>query len=125
MMQKALPPLRSNDSLCGADINELDAGGGCGYGLTVLSQSFDVKLNGFLNKFQSLVSSFRHGDTTWQIRNMRPKTSFALFNHDGIFHIHTYFKPACFRMLFRVPGGISMLDFPDTVTVPDFVGCLN
>jgi hypothetical protein len=111
--------------LSGAYFNEFNAGRRCGYGLTVLSQSFDVKLNGFLNEFENLVSGFRHGGTTWQIGNVRPETSFALFNHDGIFHIYTYFKPACFRMLFNVPGGTSMPGFPDTVTVPRFVGCLN
>jgi len=56
---------------------------------------------------------------------MCPKTGFALFNHNGIFHIGTYFKPACFRILFSVPGGTSIPDFPDTVTVPRFVACLN
>jgi len=32
-----------------------------------------------------------------------------------------FFNPACFKALFNVPGGISTLDFPATVTVPFLV----
>jgi hypothetical protein len=36
---------------------------------------------------------------------------------------HSYgFSPACLSTLFKVPGGTSMLSFPDTVTVPALVG---
>ena len=33
-----------------------------------------------------------------------------------------YLRVACFKTLLRVPGGISILGFPATVTVPGFVG---
>jgi hypothetical protein len=33
-----------------------------------------------------------------------------------------FLSPACFSALLRVPGGMSTLGFPATVTVPGFVG---
>jgi len=32
-----------------------------------------------------------------------------------------FFRPDCFNALFNVPGGMSTLGFPATVTVPLFV----
>jgi hypothetical protein len=54
---------------------------------------------------------------------MSPKTVLTCFDNHGILHSCdplSGFRPACFRMLFRVPLGISMLSLPATVTVPDF-----
>jgi hypothetical protein len=36
-----------------------------------------------------------------------------------------FLKPACFRMLFRVPGASSSFGLPGTVARPGFTGCLN
>ena len=93
--------------------------------MAVSAQTFYVKFNGFLNEFQNLFAGFSRSNTTWEVRNVSPEASFTFFDNDGISHIHTYFKPACFRILFSVPGGMSMPGFPDTVTVPGFVRCLN
>jgi hypothetical protein len=48
----------------------------------------------------------------------------AFFDYNQIAHFgRSYFlRPACFRTLFSVPGGTSMLGFPATVTVPDLCG---
>jgi hypothetical protein len=35
------------------------------------------------------------------------------------------FRPACFRTLFHVPGGMSSPRFPETVTLPRRSGCLS
>jgi hypothetical protein len=42
-----------------------------------------------------------------------------LFDDNQVLHARPqFFKPACFRMLLKVPGGTSMLGLPATVTVP-------
>src|SRR5262249_61017757 len=55
-------------------------------------------------------------------------TRFTVLDHHHIpHHRHLYFsllRPACFSMAFKVPGGISRLGLPATVTVPGLVPCL-
>ena len=94
--------------------------------ISVLPHSIQMKLDGFLDEFQRFVAGFSHCHATREVRNICAPALWAFFENDNVLHYFTYFfSPACFRALFRVPGGISTLSFPDTVTVPDFTGCLN
>src|SRR5207248_1047027 len=122
-----LPEAIGNCQLC-SDLDVLNARGGFGDGLTVFAQAFDVKLDGFMNQLQDFFLGIRSSDTAGQVRHVGAKTSFTFLDYHSIsqfFVPPVYFKPACFRILFNVPGGTSTLGFPDTVTVPGWFGFLN
>ena len=80
-----------------------------------------MKFNCFVNKLSNLCPRFAYCDAPWQIGHICAKTRWTFFNHDQILHLSPhFFRPVCFRILFRVPGGTSTLSLPATVTVPDF-----
>ena len=87
-------------------------------------QPVDVKLDGLLDKNDNFRASFRSCDAPRKVRHICSVSIFAFFDYDEIFHVLD-FIPACLRILFSVPGGMSIPGFPDTVTVPRFEGCLN
>ncbi len=83
-----------------------------------------MELDGFTDERKNFLSSFPGSDTTRKIRHVSTVGGRAsLNNYEVCIGIHScFFRPACFRALFSVPGGISTLGFPETVTVPFFVG---
>jgi hypothetical protein len=97
MMRKPLPPLASNDLLCGADFDEFNAGRGSRNRKTVFAKAFDMEFNSFLDKFQDFVASFPNCHTTRQVGNMCAKTGFALLDNDGVFHSVILFQPGLFE----------------------------
>ena len=92
--------------------------------MPVLLETLEMKFNRLSDQRQNFIFRLGCGDAPGQIRHVRAIRSQSLFNDNEISHgsHFSFFKPACFKALFSVPGGISMLGFPATVTVPDFVG---
>jgi len=87
-----------------------------------------VKLDGFMNQLQDFFLRIRSSYAAGQVRHVGAKTSFTFLNYNSVSQFivpPVYFKPACFRILFNVPGGTSTFGLPDTVTVPDLFGFLN
>src|ERR1039457_5358492 len=75
-----------------------------------------------LSKFQRSARC----DTPRKVRNVSAVPGLGLGVNRGVlgvFHVH-YFRPACLRMLFNVPGSTSSLRWPAMVTRPGFLGCL-
>src|SRR5437870_10592218 len=64
------------------------------------------------------------GNAARQVWHVSRIVAFCLFDHDRITHQRCSLKPACFKMLFRVPGATSSDSLPATVTRPGFLGCL-
>jgi hypothetical protein len=93
-------------------------------GLPTFFKVFQVKLNRFSNKSQNFLFRVRGSHAAREVRHIRSEGSQALLNHDQVTHslYSVFFKPACLSTLFRVPGGISTLSLPATVTVPGFTG---
>jgi len=87
-------------------------------------QIFKMQLNGFCNEFECFSLGFRSGNASWEVRHIGADTCSALLKDDGVSHVeipHSV-RPACLRAFFSVPGGMSTLGFPATVTVPGLVG---
>jgi hypothetical protein len=61
--------------------------------------------------------------TAWKVRYIRRTVGESSFDYDSVSH-NAHFRPACLRMLFSVLGASSSLPWPETVTRPDFDGCL-
>ena len=114
--------MRRVDLRGGLDVDILDADGGGGYWLPILAEAIDMKLNRLSNQLPNFLLGFSDSNAPWEVGDVCAEARVALFDDDGVLH-GRYLSPACFRMLLRVPGGMSRLGFPATVTVPDFVGC--
>ena len=80
-----------------------------------------MELDGFLYEAFYLVFAFADSHTAWKVRYVCTPTRFTLFENNHISHNY-FFNPACFRTLFNVPTGMSILSLPAIVTVPGFVG---
>jgi hypothetical protein len=103
----------------GVNAHKLAAGVRIGHLMALSFQVFDVQLNGFLNERGNFFASFASRNTTWKIWDIGTKAAGALLNDYKVLHVRPhFFRPACFRMLFNVPGGTSTLGLPATVTVP-------
>ncbi len=105
-------------------VNQLALRGWRWNGISGFLEAFDVKFDRFLNQYNEIFASLSNCYASRQIGYICPESVLAIFDYYKIFHSR-YFSLACFRILLSVPGGTSMPGFPDTVTVPDFVGCLN
>lgn len=91
--------------------------------MTFTLETFQMKLDGLLDKMQDLFAAFSRGNAAGKIRDISPKARWAFLYDDHVAHNTTYFfRPACFRALLSVPCGTSMLGLPETVTVPGLVG---
>ena len=89
----------------------------------IFLHAFDVKLDGLVNEFCYFHASLANGDAARKVRYVGPETCRALLDNNQILHsLPHFFRPACLRMLFSVPGGTSTLSLPATVTVPGFDG---
>jgi len=112
----------SSGMLC-VDGHDLARGRRFGQRTPIITQALDVELDGFSDQRFDFHLRFGHGDATRQIGHVRPEACRPPFDDHQILHcsVPHFFKPACFTMLLSVPGGISTLDLPATVTVPGFV----
>jgi len=90
--------------------------------ITVLLQSLNVKSNRVLYERNDFIPGLRSGNAPRQIRDVSPESVLTLLNDNQVLH-KRYLSPACFKMLFSVPGGTSIPGIPETVTVPGFCGC--
>ena len=94
--------------------------------IAIFAHALDMELNGLANLAFNFVDTRTCSDTSGQIRDICREIGPGIFNNDGIAHGSPHLlKPACLRMLFKVPGASSSLGLPGTVTRPDLVGCLN
>ncbi len=86
------------------------------------AQALQVKLDGLLHVLFDFFARLPGRNATFQVGRIRGISRRGLFDdHQVFFH---GFKPACFRMLFKVPGASSSLRLPGIVTSPGLVGCL-
>ncbi len=105
----------------------LDVADGFGNRQAVFPHAAEMHLDGLANLLLRGFSSRTSSDAAWEIGNIGRIVPLCLFDDNGVadcvsFH---FFRPACLRMLFNVPGGRSSLGFPATVTRPTFLECLN
>lgn len=109
--------------LCGFHFNQLACRRRGRDWLSFLLQALQVEFDGIANERQDFIFRFAGRDASREIGNIRTKGRGTFFNDDKVSHtLHfSFLSPACFNTLFRVPGGMSMLAFPATVTVPFFV----
>lgn len=78
-----------------------------------------MQLDGFLNERCHFFPRLCRCNTAGEVWYVSTKTAWTLLDDNQVLHLLAHFlNPACFRMLFNVPGGISTLGLPATVTVP-------
>src|SRR5579864_3015774 len=91
--------------------------------LAMLRHAFKMKSNRLLHLPLNLFASYACRNTPVEIRRVRGGARSSLL-HDNQIFFHR-FSPACFKMLFGVPGPRSSFGFPGTVTRPVLIDCLN
>ncbi len=92
----------------------------------ILTKTFKVKLDGLADFPFDFVDSGSGSDASGKVRNIGRVIRSGVFDNDRVAHGSPHFpSPACFRMLFSVPGANSSLGLPGTVTRPGLIGCLN
>src|SRR5262249_1619533 len=79
----------------------------CGNGQAVRLQPVDMKTDGFADFLLNSCNAIARGDTARQVWHVSRIVAFRLFDHDCITHQRWSLKPACFKMLFNVPGARS------------------
>ena len=112
-----------NERNCGT--SDGDVFGSCGMRRNrqmLFFQAFKMKRDGLANIFLNIAFRFSRSDTAREIGTIRGEVPLRFLNDDKIF---AHFNPACFRMLFNVPGGKSWPSWPAMVTKPGFELCLN
>ena len=93
------------------------------YNLTVRAQALNMKFDCFLYEVFDFLLRLTGGYTARKIGNIGAVARGTTFDDNKVLHVQPhFFKLACLRALLKVPGGISTLGLPDTVTVPGFVG---
>ena len=70
-------------------------------------QPFEMKRDRLTDIFLNLAFRFSRGNTARDIRTIRGEVPVPFLDDDEVF---AHFNPACFRMLFKVPGGKSWPD---------------
>ena len=99
-------------SLCDSGFDIFAKGGRLRQRETVFLESLNVKLDRFANQALNLFEGIADRNATRQVRYISTEALLTHFNHNRIFHHRHHFKPACFRMLFSVPGGTSTEGLP-------------
>jgi len=89
---------------------------------TLFFQPFKMKRDRFTNILLDFAFRFSRGNAARKIRAICREVSLRFLDNDKVF---AHFSPACFRMLFKVPGGKSWLGWPAMVTKPGLELCLN
>ncbi len=84
--------------------------------------SLEVKLHGIFHVLANLLFGGSGSDTPIDIRRVSGKPRARFLNHNQILQ---FLILACLKMLFLVPGAMSSLGFPATVTHPGFSECRN
>jgi hypothetical protein len=97
-----------------SDSNTLDNALGLRHRVTMLFETFDMKLNRFPNQSEGFLSCLAHRNASGKIRNVRPKSSFTRFDDDDVLHGFTSFssRPVseyCSGCLAERPGSPSQL----------------
>src|SRR5260370_13905504 len=64
-------------------------------------------------------------DAARQVRHIGRIVAFRFFDYDRVPHHRCSFRPACFKILFCVPGAKSSEGLPAMATRPDLLACLN
>src|SRR5262245_34275984 len=91
---------------------------------TVRLQPVDMKTDGFADLVLNRLHGRSGGNATREVWYVSRIVAFGLFDHDRVTHQRCSLRPACFKMLFKVPGATSSDGLPATVTRPGFLGCL-
>jgi hypothetical protein len=110
----------SDGRLLGGYVDVINRGTGLGDGFTVGFETFNVKLDGFHDEFAYFLFAVSDDSASWYVRRICTVAGRSVLNDDGV-SFGAHFKPACFSITFRVPGGTSLLPVPATVIVPGFV----
>ncbi len=108
-------PGRSNGLLCGPNFDDLTLRAWLRHRQAVFSQPGNVKFNRLADQAQHLRTRFAYRYTSWKIWHVSSPTRRPAFHHDHVaFHspLPAFFRPACFRIAFNVPGGTSKLGSP-------------
>ena len=90
--------------------------------VTLFTHTLDVECDGFSHVPFDFLFCGASRNAPFEIWGIGRIACACLFNHDKILH---GFNPACFKILFKVPGAKLSFGLPATVTNPFFVGCLN
>ena len=94
---------------------------GSGYLEPLDAQALEVELNCLLHVLFDFFAGSTSRNAAFQVRRVRGVSCSCFFDDDEVF-FH-FFIPACFKMLFKVPGASSSFRLPGTVTSPRFVAC--
>jgi hypothetical protein len=87
-----------------------------GHGLAATRHTFHVKGDGFPHLAFDLFTSRPCGYTAIEVGRVSGIAAASfLYDNQVLFH---FFKPACFRILLKVPGPKPSLGLPGTVTNP-------
>jgi hypothetical protein len=77
--------VRLSETSC-FDVHEFDVGSRRRRDETVLSQTFQVKLDGLANQDQRFLASLADRHATRKVRNMSPVGGLAFFDDDDVVH---------------------------------------
>jgi hypothetical protein len=88
---------------------------------SLLSQAINVKPDCLSHILFDLLSSLTCRHTARQVRRVSREACGSRLDDNQIL---AHFSPACFKILFRVPGASSSPGRPGTVTSPAFDRCL-
>src|SRR5580704_11426378 len=81
---------------------------GSGNRITMLAHAFEMKFDCLADQILCFVQCLGGDAEPGQVRSIGAPSGCGLFVDDEIFH----FRPACLRILFNVPGGMSSDDVP-------------
>jgi hypothetical protein len=113
--------IKTNQSRLSGDFDVRRRTAGRGNRLTLFAQAIEMKVDCLAHISFALLAGRAGRGTSRQIRRISRESSPSGLKDYQVFH----FKPACFRMLFSVPGANSSPSLPGTVTTPRLVGWLN
>ena len=73
---------------------------------TVSLETFNMKLDSFHNKLAHFLFAVSNHSTSGYVRRIGTVAARSVLNDDRV-SFGAHFKPACFSITFRVPGGTS------------------
>ena len=89
----------------------------------ILAEPVHMHPHGLSHAPLHLFTSITGGDTAGEIGGVSRIVAFGpLDDHEVLVQVYLLFRPACFRMLLKVPAARSSFAFPASVTLPAFVG---
>ena len=111
--------------MSGGQFDVFDLAGGCGNRQPVFPQAFNMEGDGLSYFSLHIRGGGARGHAAWEVRHVGGIVALGFLDDHGVPHGGPHFMPACFRMLFKVPGAKSSLGLPGMVTRPGLLGCLN